>query len=102
MFVMMIVVIGCSHKQTPTHTKGHWGDRSDWSTNKYYVQNYYADSDAHLIGYIKHDANSLSVNATCEFGVPDNKYKDSIGNFETAEDAQNAVETQCAIEEIKE
>lgn len=93
--LLLLALVGCHS----SHVEGgHWGDRSDWRSNNW-TQVYYADSDAHSVGWIE-NRNSMSVLATCE-DDPKAMYswdqRHTLGSFETQEDAQMAVEKNCSV-----
>lgn len=73
---------------------GHWGERSDWRSDDW-VQDYFADSDGHLVGWVTSTKESISFEARC--AVNENISRYDIGNFDTDEDAQIAVEKQCLV-----
>ena len=90
-----LTIIGCnSSKATMLKQTGHWGNRSSWNPKNEWIQDYYSDYDAHLIGWIYGNPSSLSIRASCE----DSHDSDGgilLGLYETEEDAQMAVSTKC-------
>lgn len=92
----VIVLLGCKAKPKPA--SGHWGDRTDWASANW-SQTFYADSDAHKVGGL--ESVDGSIFAKCEDGTHDNDFRDELGEYETEEDAQAAVEKLCVIDKEK-
>jgi len=90
---LIILLTGCSTDNNKLiHSKGHWGERSHSPGDEDFTQYYYADSDGHEVGKVKHYGFQIGNTATCLYGR-------DPGSFETPEEAQNAVETQCRLTE---
>ena len=93
----LLLLAGCHDSVTiagQAHSRGHWGDRSDWN-HPDYVQDYFADSDGHLVGWVV-GSNAMSIRAHCE-DAEDTDEGNLLGAFETQEDAQMAVEARCPL-----
>jgi hypothetical protein len=85
--ILSTLLTACTHDK-PLIEPAHWGDRSSWRDNNW-EQDFYADSDGHLVGKISGIGNYIS--ATCTL-IPFD-----LGEFEFDIDAQIAVEQQCYV-----
>jgi hypothetical protein len=88
----------CSSDVSPVNTAGHWGDRTTYKENNPWIQNYYSNADGRLIGWLNHYYNNPNIEARCVNGTTRNEYEIDLGDFESQEDGQVAIEKYCLYE----
>ena len=76
LLLTLILLVGCTPPANNIliHSRGHWGDRSDWRSANF-VQDYFADSDSHLVGWIIGKDDSVSFEGHCQFVLDGQRYE---------------------------